>query len=66
MNDRYRDIYEQAFNTYNYQGIDHALGKFAELIVRECTDLLELEYGQSALTGNAAANAIKRHFGVEE
>ena len=33
--------------------------KFAELIVRECADLLELEYGQSVLTGNKAAEFIK-------
>ena len=42
------------------------LQKFAELIVKECADLLEVEYGQSALTGNAAAKSVKKHFGVEE
>ena len=41
------------------------LEKFAELIVRECADLLEVEYGQSALTGNAAAKSVKQHFGVK-
>ena len=35
------------------------LEKFAELIVRECADLLELEYGQSVLTGNKAAEFVK-------
>ena len=42
------------------------LQQVAELIVRECADHLEVEYGQSALTGNAAAKSVKQHFGVEE
>ena len=39
--------------------------KFAELIVRECAELLELEYGHCALTGNSAAESIKKHFGID-
>ena len=44
---------------------DQFCEKFAELIVRECAELLELEYGHCALTGNRAAESIKKHFGID-
>ena len=37
------------------------LEKFAELIVRECADLLE-----TSLSYNPQQKMIKKHFGVEE
>jgi len=40
--------------------------KFAELIVRECADLFEVEYGQTEVNGNEVARVLKQHFGVEE
>ena len=40
--------------------------KFAELIVKECADLFEVEYGKYAVSGNTVAEVLKRHFGVEE
>ena len=40
--------------------------KFAELIVRECAELFEIEYGQSEVSGNEVAKVLKKHFGVEE
>lgn len=39
--------------------------KFAELIIRECTDLLEVEYGESTLGGNEVGRVLKQHFGVK-
>ena len=40
--------------------------KFAELIVRECANLFEIEYGTSEVSGNEVARVLQRHFGVEE
>jgi len=40
--------------------------KFAELIVKECANYLENEYGKSVITGNDAADFIRKHFGIEE
>ena len=42
------------------------LEKFAELIVRECANLFEIEYGTSEVSGNEVAKVLKKHFGVEE
>lgn len=41
-------------------------GKFAELIVRECADLFEVEWGDEKLTGNDVGYIVKKHFGVGE
>lgn len=54
--------YYMDYNEYNIQFEK----KFAELIVRESADILEVEYGISALSGNAAAKAVKEHFGVKD
>ena len=40
--------------------------KFAELIVRECADLFEVEWGEEKLTGNDVGYVVKKHFGVDE
>ena len=40
--------------------------KFAELIVRECANLFEIEYGTSEVSGNEVARVLQRHFGVEK
>lgn len=37
-----------------------------ELIIRECADLFEIEYGQSEISGNDVATVLKKHFGVKE
>ena len=39
--------------------------RFAELIVRECADLFEIEWGEEKLTGNDVGYVLKKHFGVE-
>jgi len=46
-----------------YAAID--LEKFAELIVRENANYLENEYGKSVITGNDAADFIRKRFGVK-
>ena len=39
--------------------------KFAQLIVKECADLFEVEWGDEKLTGNDVGYVVKKHFGVE-
>ena len=57
------DLYEDG-NFHSHppgQWINANLEKFAELIVRECADLLE-----TSLPYNPQQKMIKKHFGVEE
>ena len=75
MNERIRKLAEQA-DAYAWQQIDEGADydtqpqffaeKFAELIVQECADLFEVEWGSSMLQGTTAAHYLKQHFGVEE
>ena len=37
----------------------------AELIVQECANLFEVEWGEEKLTGNDVGYVVKKHFGVE-
>ena len=73
MNERIKELAEQAGYKHpdavgtceDYAYFDHE--KFAELIVRECTDICEA-YGMPDGTSPVAAilsEAIKRKFGVE-
>ena len=43
-----------------------AIERFAELIVQECAELFEVEYGQTEVSGNEVARVLKQHFGIEE
>ena len=73
MNERIRELYEQV--RLNAKSIDPDIDpkgwmdeyheKFAELIVRECADLFEVEYGQAQVSGDDVARVLKQHFGVE-
>lgn len=40
--------------------------KVAELIVRECAGLFEIEWGEENLTGNDVGYVLKKHFGVDK
>jgi hypothetical protein len=70
MNERIRQLALQALkqpDTDN-DGLtvfdNDELEKFAELIVRECAELMEKQH--SWITNVAASNLIRKHFGVEE
>ena len=66
MNERIKLLAEQAgFIPDNAPGMNSVLEKFAELIVKECADLFEVEYGESVASGNEVARVMKRHFGVK-
>jgi hypothetical protein len=72
MNKRLKELMNQSMikvwghgafgESESYQDLDPE--KFAELIVRECADLFEVEYGQSQVSGNDVAHTVKKHFGV--
>jgi len=65
MNERIRELAEQCQHRYSEHNID--LEKFAELIVKECAKVLEV---QGATTGreeyNYGASLLEEHFGIEE
>jgi len=73
MNERIKELWSQAGGHYN-GGNQHTWPeytiddpeKFAELIVKECSDLFEIEWGEEKLTGNDVGYVLKKHFGVEE
>ena len=68
MNDRIQQLAEQAGITSNNLSdgnMSHTdLKKFAELIVRECADVVSNQY--SADWGKWSNRMILEHFGVEE
>ena len=72
MNERIEKLVEQAFIITTDGKIGHVnnymVEKFAELIVRECMDVvrdINQEYDGGSTVVNAA-DEIKEHFGVEE
>lgn len=77
MNERIKELAEQALNEYNATYHNEAkipeayLKKFAELIVKECaqlardTNLEDVEGGDNDVL-RAAKQQILEHFGVEE
>ena len=79
MNERIKELREQAFDWVQYQlqtvGSDHPVmqneqlqmvnEKFAELIVRECGVALSPMLRDMVSRGQAY-DLIKKHFGVEE
>ncbi len=76
MNERIRQLIEQATDTIEIvnpdTGITHYREffdkeKFAELIVRECVDIA-YKYDEPKLSGPGMiiGNRIEEHFGVEE
>lgn len=77
MNERLLELARQAKIEFTYDPTEtpmrafaecwvDELEEFAELIVLECADLFEVEWGSSMLQGTTAAHYLKQHFGVEE
>ena len=70
MNDRIRELADQMFSMEEFEYAEEFLNdafmdKFAELIVRECADLFEVEWGEEKLTGNDVGYVVKKHFGIK-
>lgn len=75
MNERIKELLEQAGVTYAVMPKDTVYEKFAELIVRECAeigdnyqDILgnEPECANCRKVAYGIVDKIKQHFGVEE
>lgn len=71
MNERIRELLDQATEVYDYwyRGksvcmVDHQM--FAELIVRECVGLVNEQLQHNNSNDSLLALKIKEHFGVEE
>ena len=64
MNERIRELLEQAGVTYAVMPKDTVYEKFAELIVRECSVALSPMLRDMVSRGQAY-DLIKQHFGVE-
>ena len=64
MNERILELARQVWPDPNTSHVNHE--KFAELIVRECADIVN-SLGQHEGPGDCStAEYIKEHFGVEE
>jgi hypothetical protein len=64
MNERIRELLEQAGVKYVTMPKDTVYEKFAELIVRECCDkFIEMQH---KFHPSICAYEIKQHFGIEE
>ena len=71
MNERIKLLAEQAGWDNHHSKFDTRIEKFAELIVKECMDVVEggrflHDQAPTALFAKECSGAIKRHFGVEE
>lgn len=71
MNERIQLLSEQAekYADDNFRGeptwSEAFESKFAELIVRECTNICE-ELGDKGLDGHYCVDKIKEHFGIQK
>ena len=75
MNDVLKELAEQATTYYN-SGLGTEIEifdkeKFAELIIRECTNVIEggsflHDQAPTAIFAEECSGAIKRHFGVKQ
>jgi len=66
MNERIKQLLEQAGVTYAVMPKDTIYEKFAELIVRECAEFARHHNLEKADRSHMIHKAIKEHFGVEE
>lgn len=78
MNEQFGKLLSQATElaneVFDYDGSDYndiVMEKFAELIVKECTNVIEggrflHDQAPTALFAKECSGAIKRHFGVKE
>ena len=68
MNERIRQLAEQAGWDNHHSKFDTRIEKFAELIVQECKDLLfeSSENNRLPIAVDDMGHIIDTHFGVEE
>ena len=66
MNERIKELALQAGGSHYPEVNSKTLEKFAELIVRECADVITETHWHLPPTQEQVALSIKEHFGVEE
>ena len=69
MNERIRELFKQEYGYYPAPGELVEAEKFAELIVRECCNVLQgedIRYGGYGYNQGFLHKKIKEHFGVKE
>jgi len=68
MNERIRALaHEAGLPTYNPSGIPTKLEKFAELLIRECTQVVDENVSLATLEqGILPSDCIHRHFEVKK
>ena len=68
MNERIRQLARQAdlYAFVSDESIDPDIEKFAELIVRECIEVIEKQKAKMSYGPTFVIEDIKQHFGVEE
>jgi hypothetical protein len=70
MNDRIRQLAEQAGYTTDMFGVGHwdmpECKKFAELIINQCADIAQQHNKSPVAAPLAIGYVIREHFGVEE
>lgn len=72
MNDRIDNVAmianDQTGNEFdlNHKQLDAFLGKFAELIIRECASIADDGYGSAHFGNGIAGYQLLQHFGIEE
>ena len=65
MNERIKQLAKQAGYMRHFEFSETQLEKFAELIVRECTNICE-ELGDKGLDGHYCVDKIKEHFKIQK
>jgi hypothetical protein len=71
MNDRIQNLKDKIWTEEYWTNPDTdkllpaQLNRFAELIVRECTNICE-ELGDKGLDGHYCVDKIKEHFGIQK
>ena len=71
MNEKIKQLAEQAGYSKDFLaiGLPNNMEKFAELIVRECMQIIKVDMYEDAISNMWSKNKlqmIKEHFGVEE
>lgn len=69
MNDRIRELAEQAemsANKGDYVDVKLMMEKFAQLIVRECAEVLDKTIAPPSHPMNSIGWKLKQHFGVKD
>jgi hypothetical protein len=71
MNERIKELARQSTGASTIYMLEEEWLKFAELIVKECTNVIEggrflHDQAPTALFAKECSGAIKRHFGVKE